>query len=85
MKAISALLLAVVSAVILYALFMDTPVQSGYGRMHNVGLQADRQLLMIFGCFLALVGVILFAAHKLSQRLGPNTPKWKLAKLRWNL
>ena len=52
---------------ILYAIFMDTTVSSGYGRIHNLGLQADRQLFLILGCFIAFAGVVLFAVLKLKQ------------------
>ena len=68
MRAIYIVLLALGSAVMLYALFMATTVQSSYGRVHNIGLQSDRQLFLIFGCFLVLVGVILFAVHQLKER-----------------
>ena len=67
MKAISRVLLVVGSVVMLFALFADTTVETDYGRVHNIGLQSERQLYFIFGCFLVLVGVILFALNKLKQ------------------
>ncbi len=67
MKATSRTLIALGSVVILYALFMDTTVTSGYGRVHNIGLEADHQLFLIFGCFSVLVGVVLFAVRTLKQ------------------
>lgn len=52
---------------ILIAFRMDTTVSSEYGRIHNIGLQSDRQMLLIFGCFVVIAGVVLFAVTKLKQ------------------
>lgn len=49
------------------AVGMDTTVQTGYGRVHNIGLQGHQQLLLILGCVTFLAGVILFALVKLKQ------------------
>ena len=49
MKTIFRVLLALGSVVMLFALFMDTTVETGYGRVHNIGLQSERQLFFIFG------------------------------------
>ena len=67
MKPVSRMLIVIGCFAILYAIFMDTTVSSGYGRIHNLGLQADRQLFLILGCFIAFAGVVLFAVLKLKQ------------------
>ena len=67
MKPVSRVLIVIGCFAILYAIFMDTTVSSGYGRIHNLGLQADRQLFLILGCFIAFAGVVLFAVLKLKQ------------------
>jgi len=61
------LLIAAGAILIVIALGYDTTVQSGIGRIHNIGLQNERQMLLILGCFLMLAGVILFAVAKLKQ------------------
>ncbi|PUE44715.1 hypothetical protein B9Z47_17735 [Limnohabitans sp. 2KL-1] len=67
MKSVSKILIVIGCFAILYAIFMDTTVSSGYGRIHNLGLQADRQLFLILGCFMAFAGVVLIAVLKLKQ------------------
>jgi hypothetical protein len=42
-----------------HALMMDTSVESGYGRVVNIGLMADRQNELMLGCFAIFVGLIL--------------------------
>lgn len=50
------------------ALGMDTSVETEYGRrVHNIGLQQERLLLLVFGCVLFLAGIVLFAVLKLKQ------------------
>jgi hypothetical protein len=45
---------------VLYAMFMfDTSVESGFGRVHNIGLMRDQTNLMIFGGILAVAGMAL--------------------------
>lgn len=46
---------------------METTVQSGTGRIYNLGLQAEQQRLLILGCFSFLAGIVLFAVVKLKQ------------------
>lgn len=61
------LLIAAGAILIVIALGYDTTIQTGLGRVHNIGLQNERQMLLILGCFLMLAGVILFAVAKLKQ------------------
>ncbi len=46
---------------------MDTTVQSGGGRVYNLGLQQDRQNLLILGSVLFLAGIVLYAVKKVKQ------------------
>lgn len=60
--------LVIVGAIlVLIAFSMDTTVNSGYGRVHNIGLQGYQQMLLILGCVVALAGVMVFAVIKLKQ------------------
>lgn len=56
-------LVALGGLLILAALQMDTTV----GRVHNLGLLQQQQMLMILGCALGLAGVVLFAVTKSKQ------------------
>jgi hypothetical protein len=49
------------------ALGMDTTAEAGIGRVHNIGLQARQQMIMILGCVLFLAGIVLFATSQLKQ------------------
>lgn len=52
---------------VLLSFGMDTTVSSGIGRVHNMGLQQDRQNLLIVGCFMFLAGIVLYAVKKVKQ------------------
>lgn len=52
---------------VLFSFGMDTTVSSGIGRIHNLGLQQDRQNLLILGCFMFLAGIVLYALKKVKQ------------------
>ncbi len=68
MKILTRLLLAIGATLAVYALFMDTTVLTrGGDRVHNIGLQSDRQLLLLLGCFMVLIGVILYGLGRLKQ------------------
>jgi hypothetical protein len=47
------------TVLLVYSLFMDTSVDTGYGRVLNIGLLADRQNYLILGCFAIFIGVLL--------------------------
>lgn len=56
--------LLVLGAIDVYvALTMETTV----GRVYNVGLLHQQQLVLILGCVMLLAGVVLYAAKKLKQ------------------
>lgn len=60
--------LVVVGLVLVFAaLGADTTVQTGYGRVHNTGMQAQQLLLLILGCVLFLAGIGLFGVLKVKQ------------------
>jgi hypothetical protein len=68
MKILIRLLVALGAALSVYALFMETTVLTrGGDRVHNIGLQSDRQLLLFLGCFMVLIGVILYGLRRLRQ------------------
>lgn len=53
---------------IVLAFNLDTTVSTGYGeRVHNLGLQAQQQMMVILGGVLFLAGVVLFGVAKLKQ------------------
>jgi hypothetical protein len=56
----------ILGAVILFAfLFLfDTSVESGYGRVHNIGLISLQQNAIIFGGILLIVGILLILFRK---------------------
>jgi uncharacterized membrane protein len=60
-------LVALGALLALVAITMDTTVQSGIGRVHNIGMQGQQLLMMILGCALFLAGIVLFAVHKSRQ------------------
>lgn len=60
-------LIAVGALLALVAVNLDTSVSTGYGRVHNIGLQSQQQMLLILGCVLFLAGIILFAVEKIKQ------------------
>lgn len=57
-------ILAIGVIILLVAFTMNTSVESGYGRVNNIGLMADRSNFMIFGTLLFIGGVILIALNK---------------------
>jgi len=61
------ILIAVGVLLALIAISLDTSVSTGYGRVHNIGLQSQQQMLLILGCVMFLAGVILFAVEKIKQ------------------
>lgn len=63
---------------VLVALGVDTTVETGYGgRVHNLGMQQQQLMLLIFGCVLFLAGIVLFGVMKLKQ-----TPEEEQAEAR---
>jgi len=67
MKLVWKILAALGAVLILAALSMDTTVDAGGQRIHNLGLQAQQQMLLTLGCSLILGAIILFAVVKLKQ------------------
>lgn len=47
--------------------FYDTSVSTGFGDVNNLGLMQNRQLGLIVGIGLVIVGVIMFAVSKKSE------------------
>lgn len=61
-------LLSLGGLLILVAFNMDTTVNTRYGeRIHNLGLQAEQQMVLILGGVLFLAGIVLFGVAKLKQ------------------
>lgn len=57
--------LLVVSAILaIGVLFMDTSVDTGYGRVNNIGLMKDQQNYLMVCGVLAVVGAILLIRRK---------------------
>lgn len=55
-------------AIVLMAFSLDTTVSTGGGqRVHNIGLQAQQQMLLILGCAVFLAGMVVFGIAKLKQ------------------
>lgn len=52
---------------IVIAMSLDTTVPTAMGQVHNIGLQAQQQMVLILGCALLLAGVILFGVLKIKQ------------------
>lgn len=50
------------------ALFMDTTVSSGIGRIHNIGLMNDQQNYLIVSGIVAIIGIILFVTLPKKQQ-----------------
>lgn len=72
MKVMGVWILCAAALIGSYALFFfDTSVATGFGRVHNLGLMADRQNLLIAACACAVVGVIMAVAGPQSQQ-GPD-------------
>jgi hypothetical protein len=63
-----------------FAINMDTTVQTGFGRVHNVGLQGQQVVVMMLGCALLLGGLILFAATKIRPGTTPQEDPKKVAR-----
>jgi hypothetical protein len=52
---------------VVIAFSLDTTVSTSGGRFHNIGLQAQQQMLLIFGCVVFLAGIGLFGVVRLKQ------------------
>lgn len=57
-----------------YALTMDVSVSTGFGRVNNLGLMAERQNSLILGGFLFLAGVLMHLFAK-KPTIKTNTKK----------
>jgi hypothetical protein len=51
-------------SLLFWGLLMDTSVQSGYGRVVNIGLANDRLVIILVGGFLFCGGLVVFAFNK---------------------
>lgn len=60
-------LLVIGALILLVAFNMDVSVQSGYGRVNNIGLMADRSNYLFLGALLCVVGLILTAKSRITQ------------------
>ncbi len=67
LKALGKLFIGVGLTMLIYGVFMDTSVSSGYGRVINIGLANDRLMYIMIGGFIFLGGVILFGIYKVKQ------------------
>jgi hypothetical protein len=61
------ILIGLGALLVLLSFRMDTTVESGGGRVYNLGLQQERQTTLILGCFLFMAGIILYAVKKVKQ------------------
>lgn len=67
LKTLGKLLMGAGLTLLLYGVFMDTSVSSGYGRVVNLGLANDRLMYIMVGGFVFVGGVILFGVYKVKQ------------------
>jgi hypothetical protein len=67
LKTLGKLFIGVGLALLAWGIFMDTSVESGYGRVINIGLANERLMLVLIGGFVFVGGVILFAVFKAKQ------------------
>ena len=66
-KTISLVLIAFSVVLIYMAMTMDTTVSTGYGYVHNIGLQGGQTNMLILGGIGFIAGIILFATAKIKQ------------------
>ena len=67
-RLISKLLMSVSAIVMIYALTMNTSVETEYGsRVVNLGLQQSQTMFLMLGGILFIAGIILFATWKMKQ------------------
>ena len=66
-KTISRMLLAFSAVMIYMAMTMDTTVSTGYGYVHNIGLQSEQTNMLILGGIGFIAGIILFSTSKVKQ------------------
>ena len=60
--------LAIIGGIILlFAFNMDVSVQSGYGRVNNIGLMADRNNYLLLGALALIAGLILTSRKRIGQ------------------
>ena len=60
-KTISRMLLAFSAVMIYMAMTMDTTVSTGYGYVHNIGLQSEQTNMLILGGIGFIAGIVLFS------------------------
>ncbi|MCG3168230.1 MAG: hypothetical protein POELPBGB_04033 [Bacteroidia bacterium] len=66
-KGFAKLVIAVGVLIMIVGMNMDVTVSSGYGRVANIHLISQRQMLMMFGGFIFLGGLVLFAVARMKQ------------------
>ena len=66
-------LLVIGVIIVLIALNMDTSVETGYGRVNNIGLMADRSNYLIFGALLFIAGLISSISNRTNQPIVSST------------
>jgi predicted membrane channel-forming protein YqfA (hemolysin III family) len=67
LRTVSRLLIGGGAVLLAYGLFMDTTVQSGYGRVVNLHLASTQQSALIVGGVLLICGVLLYGFRRLKQ------------------
>jgi hypothetical protein len=67
LKKLGILFMSIGLTLLVWGLLFDTSVESGYGRVINIGLANERLMLVLMGGFVFVGGVILFAVFKAKQ------------------
>ncbi len=68
MKSFGIFVLMLCAVIFIVAFSMTTTVDTGLGRVNNIGLMNDRQNLLIFGGVLAIVGTLLLIFARPEQQ-----------------
>ncbi|WP_323115528.1 zinc ribbon domain-containing protein [Klebsiella variicola] len=71
MKKLGFLIIFVGSALAVLALTMDVSVDTGYGRVNNLGLMADRQNYLFFSAFMVVIGLVIYIFSTIKN--GPSS------------
>lgn len=82
MKFLWKVLIAVGAILVLLAFAMDTSVESGGTRVHNLGLQAQQQMILITGCFLFMGGIVLYAVKSMNAASDKQSLEGRAAEKR---
>ncbi len=66
MKIVGQIVAGLGTLLLLLALLMDTSVQTGYGRVHNIGLLNDRLIYLVLGVVLLVIGLAMILGRRTS-------------------